>query len=82
MPVWLLVADVVLNLVGETELSGRWLYVSIVAGALICAGAIVASSLSMLKRILLVFGSWLLLAAKPAAALSEAPKPVPAPASS
>ena len=64
MPVWLLVADVVLNLVGETELSGRWLYVSIVAGALICAGAIVASSLSMLKRILLVFGSWLLLVAE------------------
>ena len=64
MPVWLLAADFFCERVAGTELSGRWLYVSIVAGALLCAGAIVVSGLSVLRRILFVFASWLLLAAE------------------
>ena len=62
MPVWLLVADYVCKHVAGTELSGGWLYVSIVAGALLCAGVVVVSGASVLKRGLFIFASWLLLA--------------------
>lgn len=62
MPVWLLVADYICKHVAGTELSGAWLYVSFVAGALLCAGAVIVSGASVLRRGLLIFASWLVLA--------------------
>jgi hypothetical protein len=61
MPVWLIVADRIYQRVSDSPLSGRWLYASILVGALICAAAILISRLSVLKRIVFVAGSWVLL---------------------
>ena len=64
MPVWLFVADHCYKLFVRKEFSAGWLYVSIIAGALICAGAIATTGLPAFRRILFVFASWLMLAAE------------------
>jgi hypothetical protein len=62
MPLWLAIADPISKSLFGTELSGRWLYVSVIAGASICAIAVFVSAFSIWQRVALVIGSWVLLA--------------------
>jgi hypothetical protein len=62
MPVWLLLAGNAYKLIAGAELSGRWLYVSIIAGAVLCAGSVLTSELPIVRRVVFVFASWLMLA--------------------
>src|SRR5688572_19050697 len=57
-PVWLLVIE----RFTPGAISGGWLYISVVVGALVCAVAIAISSFAVWQRIALVLASWLLLA--------------------
>jgi len=57
-PVWLLV----IGRFTSGHISGAWLYVSVIVGALVCAVAIARSSFAVWQRIALVLASWLLLA--------------------
>jgi len=61
MPLWLVIADFVSRRLAGAEFSGRWLYVSTIAGALICAIAISVSALAVWQRIVFVLSSWTLL---------------------
>ena len=60
MPVWMIAADFSFKL----NLSGRWVGLSLLAGALLCAGVVATSGIPLFRRILVVFGSGLLLIAE------------------
>lgn len=62
MPLWLLLADLLLQQFTRTPLSGAWLYVGMIVAAVFCAAVIVFSRFTVWHRIALVFASWLLLA--------------------
>jgi hypothetical protein len=62
MPLWLLVADLTIQRFSGTRLSGVWLYVSVIAAAVLCASVIAFSRFAVWQRIALVLASWLLLA--------------------
>ncbi len=62
MPLWLLVADLLLQRFTGTPLPGAWLYVGMIVAAVLCAVVISFSCFPIWQRIALVFASWLLLA--------------------
>lgn len=62
MPLWLLAADSMIQRFSGTQLSGAWLHVSVIGGALICAVVVAFSRLAVWQRVALMFASWLLLA--------------------
>lgn len=43
------------------SISGAWLYVGVIAGAVLCAAALAVSDYSTWQRVALVLASWLLM---------------------
>jgi len=61
-PVWMCVVDLIAQYLTSASISGAWLYVSILLGAVVCSISIAFSRFNLWERIALVFVSWLLLA--------------------
>jgi len=61
-PLWLLLINSLIERFMSVSVSGRWLYASIILGALICATAISVSRFAVWQRIALILASWLLIA--------------------
>jgi hypothetical protein len=61
MPVWFFAADLFNERLTQTNIPGRWLYVSIIFGAAICGIAISFLKFAVWQRMALVFASWLLI---------------------